>query len=457
MPGLFTTLTSASNALSAQSYGLDVTGQNIANVNTEGYTRRQLDLAERPNPYGMGGVDVLGVRATRDTFIDTRLRNELPAQAYDDARSGSLSSIESTLGAAGSSIDGALSALFGSFGSLATDPQSAVQRDSVVLQAQRLTKMFNDLAGRLDTSRREADAQVRNTVPQINVLTAKIAELNQRIGDANGTDTSSLTDDLNKSLQSLAKLTQVSVINQPNGTADVSTGAGRALVVGSHSYALSITNAPATGFAQIRAGSLDITSEIKGGSLGGYVDMRETTVPKYQSQLDQLAYDVAQQVNTVHGGGYDLAGNAGGAFFTPLASVAGAAKALSVDSAIVADSSKIAASKTGASGDNGTAQDLAALRDTNAASGGTTTFIGAWSTLVNTVGTDSADAQSSLKTRGDIVSSVQKLRDSVEGVSLDEEAGRLMQYQRAYEANAKFFSVVNSTLSTLMATFGAGQ
>ena len=66
MPGLFTTLTSASNALGAQSYGLDVTGQNIANVNTEGYTRRQLDLAERPNPYGMGGVDILGVRSTRE-------------------------------------------------------------------------------------------------------------------------------------------------------------------------------------------------------------------------------------------------------------------------------------------------------------------------------------------------------------------------------------------------------
>ena len=457
MPGLFTTLTSASNALGAQSYGLDVTGQNIANVNTEGYTRRQLDLAERPNPYGMGGVDILGVHSTRDAFVDTRLRNELPSQSYDNARSGQLSSIESTLGAAGSSIDGALSALFGSFGALAVDPQSSVQRDGVVLQAGRLTKMFNDMAGRLDTARREADAQVRNTVPQINALSAKIAELNQRIGDANGVDTGALTDELNLSLQNLSKLTQVSVINHPEGTVDVSTGSGRALVVGAHGYALSVASAPSTGFAQIRAGGVDITSELRGGALGGFVDIRDTTIPKYQTQLDQLAYDVGQQVNTVHAGGYDLSGTPGAAFFAPLASAAGAAAALKVDPAIAADSSKIAASKTGAAGDNGTAQDLAALRDANVASGGTTTFIGSWSTFVNNVANDSADAQSSLKTRDDIVTSIQKLRDSVEGVSLDEEAGRLMQYQRAYEANAKFFSAVNSTLSTLMGIFGAGQ
>ena len=455
MPGLFGALTSASNALGAQSYGLDVTGQNIANVNTEGYTRRQLDLAERPSPYGMGGVDILGVRSTRDAFVDTRLRNEVPSRSYDDARSGSLSAIESTLGAAGSSIDGALSALFGAFGALSVDPQSSVQRDGVVRQAGRLTKAFNDMAGRLDASRREADAQVRGTVPQINALSARIAELNQRIGD--GADTGALTDELNLSLQNLSKLTQVSVINHPEGTVDVSTGSGRALVVGTFSYALSVTSAGATGFAQVRAGGVDVTSQLRGGSVGGFIDIRDTTIPRYQTQLDQLAYDVAQQVNTVHAGGYDLSGTAGGAFFTPIASVAGAAAALTVDPALAADSSKIAASKTGATGDNGTAQDLAALRDANAARGGTATFIGSWSTLVNTVGTDSADAQSSLKTRDNIVTSIQRLRDSVEGVSLDEEAGRLMQYQRAYEANAKFFTVVNTMLTTLMATFGAGQ
>jgi flagellar hook-associated protein 1 FlgK len=128
---------------------------------------------------------------------------------------------------------------------------------------------------------------------------------------------------------------------------------------------------------------------------------------------------------------------------------------MKVDPAIVADPSKIAASSTGAKGDNGTAKALAALRTADVARGGTATFSEAWGLLVNKVGTDSASAKNNLSTRQDVVAAIQRLRDSVSGVSLDEEAGRLMQFQRAYEANARFFSVVDSTLSVLMSTVGA--
>ena len=454
MAGLFSTLTSASNALDAQRYGLDVTGQNIANVNTEGYTRKQLDLAERPAPYGMGGVEVLGVHSTRDIFVNARLRNELPSQSFDSTKSDALSVVESSIGATGSSIDGALSALFGSFATLSVDPQSSVKREGVRLQAGRLANSFNELAGRFDASRHESDASVRQSIPEVNALSARIAQLNQRIGDANGVETASLKDDLDLSVQKLAKLTRISAITQPQGTVDVTTGAGRALVIGTSSYALTVSSAPATGLAEIRSGGVDITRELKDGSIGGLLDIRDTTVPKYQARLDQLAYDVAQQVNTVHASGYDGSGTAGGAFFQPIASVSGAATVFKVDPAIAADASKIAASATGERGDNGTAVALAALRDANVSNGGTATFVGSWSQLVNQIATDGADALNSLKTRGAVVTSIQRLRDSADGVSLDEEAGRLLQYQRAYEANAKFFSVVDSTLSTLLATFG---
>ena len=102
MAGLFSSLSAASQSLDAQRYGLDVTGQNIANLNTEGYTRRRIDLAERPTLSGVGGVEVLGVRAVRDAFVDQRLRSELPAESYDQTLSSGLSMIESTIGTAGS-------------------------------------------------------------------------------------------------------------------------------------------------------------------------------------------------------------------------------------------------------------------------------------------------------------------------------------------------------------------
>ncbi|MBS1818552.1 MAG: flagellar hook-associated protein FlgK [Acidobacteria bacterium] len=455
MGGLFTSLSNAAQSLDAQRYGLDVTGQNIANLNTEGYVRRRLELAERQPIDGVGGVQVVGVRASRDAFVDHRLRSELPAQSHDSAMASALSVIETSLGSTGKSIDGALSALFSSFSALSVDPQSAVARDGVVLQGTRLATAFNDMSSRLDQSRTQADRDVRSAVDQINTLAGTIAKLNQQIGDApTGADIEPLKDQLDLSLQNLAKLTDVNVISHPNGTMDVALGGGRALVIGRDSHPLAVTNAPTTGLAEVRAGGVDITAQLTGGTLGGHLAVRDSVLPGYQHQLDQLAYDVGTQLNAVHTGGYDLNGNTGPLLYLPLATVDGAAASLKFNPALAANNSLIAASGTGAPGDNGTAKALASLRDQKVASGNSATFTEAWSQLVNKVGTDSADARTSLKTREDVVSAIQKLRDSVSGVSLDEEAGRLLQFQRAYEANARYFAAIDSSLSVLMSTFG---
>lgn len=456
MSGLFASLSAAAHSLDAQRYGLDVTGQNIANLNTEGYVRRRIDLAERPTFDGVGGVEVLGVRATRDAFIDRRLRAELPAESRDSAMANALSVVETSLGTTGKSIDGALNALFTAFSALSVDPQSSVARDGVLLQASRLAGAFNEMSGRLEASQEEADADVRGSVDQINDLAGTIAALNAQIGSApTGADVEPLRDKLDVALQNLSKLTTISVISQPQGTVDVSIGSGRALVVGAESYALTVTNAPGTGLAEIRAGGVDITDSLEGGSIGGLLAVRDEVLPDYMAQLDQLAYDVTTKINEVHSTGYDLNGNTGPLLYLPLASVQGAAAAMKVDPAVAADSSKIAASATGAPGDNGIAKALANLRNADAARGGTSTFTEAWSVLVHTVGSDSAAARNSLSMRSETVNAIQRLRDSVSGVSLDEEAGRLMQFQRAYEANARFFAAIDSSLSVLMQTFGA--
>jgi len=454
MVGLFSTLSGAAYALDAQGFGMEVTGQNIANVNTEGYARRQAELAERPTPYGMGGVEILGVRSTRDAFIDSRLRNELPSQTFDSTRSDALSVVETTLGSVGSSIDGSLSALFKSFSDLSTNPQSAVYRDGVVQNANKLATSITEMSKSFSASATQADADVRLDVQQINTLSKQISQLNQRIGDSNGTDTSALKDQLSTAVQSLSRLARISVVTQPQGTVDVSLGAGRQLVVATSNYALSISNAPVTGRAQIRYGATDITSEITDGSVGAEIDIRDNVLPSYQQKLDQLAYDLTQQVNAVHATGYDATGAAGGSFFQPIATVSGAAAAFKVAPAIAANSNKIAASGTGAIGNNQTALALSALRDAKVASGGTSTFVESWSVLVGQVGTDAAAAKNSLQTRNGVVSAIQTLADSASGVSLDEEAANLIKFQRAYEANAKFFSAIDSVLTTLMSSVG---
>jgi flagellar hook-associated protein 1 FlgK len=364
--------------------------------------------------------------------------------------------IESTIGTAGSGIDGRLAALFNAFQSLSLDPQSAAARDGVALEGTRLSTAFNEMSQRLQASARQADSDVRSSVEEINRLASTIATLNRQIGDANGSDTEPLRDQLDTALQQLSRLTTVSIIPQPQGTFDVSTGAGRPLVVGAISYSLTVTSAPGTGHAEIRAGGVDITGELHGGSVGGLLELRDRVLPDYLAQLDQLAYDVVQNVNSVHAAGYDLSGTTGQNFFQPIGAVAGAASAMRIDAAVAADSSRIAAaSAAGSLGDNGNAKALAALRGGDLTHGGTATFVESWGLLVNRIGSDSATAKSSLATRHDIVAAIQRMRDSVSGVSLDEEAGRMLQFQRAYEANARFFSTVDQTLQTLMATFGA--
>jgi flagellar hook-associated protein 1 FlgK len=196
------------------------------------------------------------------------------------------------------------------------------------------------------------------------------------------------------------------------------------------------------------AGGVDITAEVRTGSLGGLLAVRDQAIPGYRTDLDTLAYGVADAVNTLHATGYDLSQAAGGSFFVPLGTAAGAAALLQVDPALAADTSRIAAAGIPSSGDNAVARQLADLRDAPVIGGRTPSA--AWAGLVYRVGSDVHQATRERESRREIVHQVETLRDSVSGVSIDEEAALMMRFQRAYEANARFFTVVDEVLQTLL-------
>jgi flagellar hook-associated protein 1 FlgK len=154
----------------------------------------------------------------------------------------------------------------------------------------------------------------------------------------------------------------------------------------------------------------------------------------------------------VHRAGYDQTGAQNRDFFTALGSAAGAARSMTIDAALEADHSRIAAAGINATGDNGTARQLAALRDARVLGGGTSTLADSWTQLVYRVGRDAQAATNEHKSRQEIVRQVDALRDQMSGISLDEEAMNLLKYQRAYEANARFFSVIDQTLEMMLQT-----
>lgn len=457
MADLFTSLTSAARALDAQRMGLDVAGQNIANVNTPGYSRRVLDLTA-VQPYGPGsagsGVEVASVRSLRDRLLDGRVQREVPKEMRETAVASALAIVETALGQSGASLDANLERFFDSFANLSEDPTSANARREVVLQGETLAEGFRDMAGRLDLARVDADRNARALAEDINSLTQRIATLNASIsGVADATATLHASDEQSNLVRQLSELVDISVLERSEGGIDISVGQGRPLVVGNTVYDLAVTSTAPLGLAAFSVNGTTVTSEIVNGKLGGFLHVRDVAIPGYLATLDEIAFEVADEVNTLHTAGFDQTGAAAGDFFAfstaPVGST-GAASYLTMVAAVAADPRLVAAGDAALAGNNETARAIAGLRDNRVLNGNTSTLADAWAQLVYRVGRDSRSAADERDSRGAIVRQVDALRDEVAGVSLDEEAMHLLKFQRAYEANARFFSIIDDTLQMLL-------
>jgi len=456
MSSLFSSLTAAARALDAQRFGLDATGQNIANVNTPGYTRRVIDMAAVPpesNRTAGRGVDVVAIRSARDLMIERRLQQEVPAERREAALADVLGVVEVALGKPGESIDGALDRFFDAFANLSQSPSSSVARQEVLLQAESLADTFRDMAQRIAVSQRDTDAQVVSAAQDINGLASQIAKINEtiaRTGESAG-GILSLQDEQSVLVRQLSEIVDIDVLQRADGGLDITIGNGRALVIGENGY--QVQTSVVAGVNHIFSAGVDITSELSAGKIGGLVYARDVLLPGYQADLDSLAYEVANNVNTLHAAGVGGDGLTGRNLFTfspAIVGSAGAAGAIAVDATVAADPNKVAAAGPGAPvGDNTTARDIAALRSAKVV-GGTATFHDAWGQLVYRVGRDSQSAKNEQHGREEIVTQVDALRDQVSGISLDEEAVNLVKYQKAYEANARFFRAIDSTLDTLL-------
>jgi flagellar hook-associated protein 1 len=459
---LFTSLSSAARALEAQRFGLDVTGQNIANVNTPGWSKRVAEFAAVPgndNRSPGRGVDVVGVRAMRDQLIERRLLQELPAERRQAAIAESLHIVESVLGDPGSSIDERLTRLFDAFSQLAESPTSAVARQEVLLQGQAIASAFRNMVGRFETSQRDTDNKVRAAVEDVTSLAQRIAALNVSIGKSGAAGTAlHLQDEQQQLVRELSEQLDVDVLRRDDGGVDISYGNGRSLVIGENSYDIRSASTPPDGFASvIGLNDVDVTAEITGGRLGGLLQVRDVNIPDYLSRLDTLASELVGEVNTLHAAGYDLNGATGQDFFgysTAPTGTAGAAKFIQLDPAVAGNASLIAAAGVAEAGDNTTASALAGLREARVLDGNTATLSDGWSRLVYRIGRDTQAAVDEQTSREEIVKQVDALRDQVSGISLDEEAMWMLKFQRAYEANARFFSAVDRLLDTLLQSLG---
>lgn len=446
-------------ALRASQLGVAVTSHNIANVNTPGYSRQGVQLsADAPVPVGAQligtGVHIDGVKSFRDKFIATRLQTETAINGRLTAQRDTLTSVDLTFneldGTGG--INQALQGYFGAFRALEAAPSSVALRTSVVERAKILTSAFHNTNDRLVEIRRSADQDVRTTVETVNDLTEKIATLNRKIRLAEGVHdpTGDLEDQRTEATQRVAELTGARSSVNLDGTVNFTLSDGQPLVYGDEAVKLTIEDAPPNGLATIKLGSQ--VAAISDGKLRGFQDSINDINGFIQS-LDNLAASVAGRVNTLHAAGIDVQGNAGANFFVPSAGTTITAATFDVSAALKADVRRVVATPSGAGlGDGSVARNIAnLLSDPNSVAGTKTgSFTTIYGLIVSEAGELTKTAETNLTTQAAILAQTEAQRDAVSGVSLDEEAINLLQYQRSYEAAARFLKVADEMTQTIL-------
>jgi flagellar hook-associated protein 1 len=447
MSSLSASLAIALSGLNADQGAMEATTNNVANANTPGYSREVPDLVASdpivvpPLTFGTG-VTLQSIQSIRDPILENQIQQETQTQGQLNSLVSALSQAQVNFTQSSSDIGTAISNFFDSINQLATSPTDLSLRQGVLTAADNLTTAFNTTANNLSSQQTSLNASVVETVGQINQLTSQIAQLNGEVSQLqnSGQSAGTFVDQRQQAIDQLSSLVDVSVI-QSNNTLTLTTANGTALVSGQQSFQLS-TEPDSSGMQQIYAEGTNITSTIVSGQLGGDLEARDQQIPGFESQLDTLAADLANSVNQVQTSGYDLNGNAGTDLFNPPPSgVTGAASSMSV---AITDPSLIAASSDGTAGSDGNAQAMYALASQSIISGQTPTDY--YSGIVSSVGNATANATAEQSASNQVLEQLNDQRASVSGVSLDQEAANLIQYQQAYAASAQVVTAINDMM-----------
>jgi flagellar hook-associated protein 1 FlgK len=449
MSSIGSILGSALSALQASQLGISVASNNIANSSNLQYTRQRLITAPAADLLGQAGglgVQVLGVESIRDALIEKRLIQEDASQGGADTLSRLLSNIEPLFTDSDSTgLQQYISDFFNSFQTLSTDPSSSSFRQIVRTRAEALAGAFSRTRQELVQSQADANTAVSQLVTRINALADRIAAVTGQIAQAGG-ESSELRDQRSSLVRELASIADVHELDNGD-TYQLTVGGNRLLVLGPKNFDLG-TEVDSSGFTHVYSETDDITAEIAIGGLAAQLQVRDKYVPDYLAQLDELAYNIVQQVNSRHSDGFDLDGNTGIDFFMSLAGPSGAAGLMTVSSAVSANLRRIAPSSEASGLGNQVAIQIGNLIFENATPVGS--FINQYQHLVFRVATDLSDAETSLREHQALATQLEARRQGVSGVSIDEESVQLLQFQRAYEASAKLISAVDEMLRVVL-------
>ena len=490
--GLNSVLEIGKNALNVFQQATEVTSQNIANINTPGYSRQQVVLESAPpttsNGFPLGtGVQIASVNRSYDALLQQQLVDAQTTQGYDTTKSNVLQQVEPSFNeVANNGLGAAISNFFGSWQDLSLNPTGQPERQSVLTNAQVLTDNFHSVSKTLNDTITTQNNSLAPLTSNINATLANIAQLNGQIkttqlvsGNAN-----ELKDQRDQLITNLSQQMGIKYTENADGTTDIyvtdnsaTPAANYYLVKGNSAGSLNadtskpnktvVTVTDATTKATSKA--MDPTavtpfyaSDTSGGQLWATLKLRDVTIPNYLNQVNTLATSIATRVNTLQQAGSDLNGSvppATIAFFDP-ATVSAAT--IAINPALTSSQIAAAGVNPGSpgppvvpatalpSGDNSNALKIADLQNANTMSGNTATFNSYYDGLVSTIGQDVQSSKNTVTQDTAYTQQLSNLQQSNSGVSLDEELTNLMMYQRSYQASAKLITTATDMMDTVL-------
>jgi len=446
-------------SLKANQAGLNVTGHNISNINTEGYTRQQVVLnASRPVRLPQGifgtGVNISNVLRYREASIDRQFRQQSQYLGNLDKQASSLDLIEGIIREPSETgLQNAIKNFFNSLQDLSTEPESSSVRTTVRERGIALTKMFNQVHNQLEEIRQSKNFEVLDTVTEINHILDQVANLNLEISytESLGRQANDMRDSRDNLLDKLSRLVDMSASEDPANSTTIVTIAGQAFVVIGNAVNLETKSVSEDGVEYIQVLNPMDNTLIKttSGELHGLLEVRDRIIPSLTEQLDELAAAIINEVNAVHRKGYGIQGNRDHPP-TNLDFFAGTNAAdMHLSFNLVNDSRNIAASISGAPGDNGNALELAQLRSAKILNNGSFTIEDFLSSMVSTFGLKTLSIKEGMENQQRLVDHLDNFRESLYGVNLDEELINLIRFQQAFGASARVLTTVNEMMGIL--------
>ncbi len=457
MAGLNAALNSGRTSLQTNQKAIEITGLNVANVNTEGYSRQTPNLNPYPalsfGDFFVGtGVTVGSIGRSHDVFLDGQIKSKSSDVGLESSMANPLAELERVFGIGDGSLSDEFDQFFDSWRQLSTNPGGEVERQMVLQRGELIGNSFSNVYNETQQVVKNINATIVSKIDGVNLRLDEVAQLNNRISslELSGQDANSDRDRRDMLLKDLSEMIGATSFETSKGTATVQLGNGMPLVEGTEASHI-VANYSATDVnLELNVGTTNIPLDrtAMGGEFRGLYEVRDVTIPDVVNRLDQLAYSFATEVNTMHQAGTDLNGNPGQDFFVQPAAVLDASSSLQMNITLT---SEIAAGTSAASGDNTNALSVLQLEQQQvAALGGNDTFVSFYGKITSTVGVEAARNRQAQQGYEDSLIQLKNLRDGIDGVSLEDEMINLMKYQKGFEASAKFLSTVDEMMGTLM-------